>query len=69
MTEAKWKFGVGGLWGGAVYDFVKSHCVSIIASRPNGTLDIGVMSDLFVRVDEHKQDSNEAFTTGAAYTR
>lgn len=37
-------------------------CVYIIASRPNGTLYIGVTSDLFGRVQIHKQDLIEGFT-------
>ena len=42
--------------------FEKSPCVYIVASRPNGTLYIGVTSDLHGRISEHKQDLFEGFT-------
>jgi putative endonuclease len=41
---------------------VKSPCVYILASARNGTLYIGVTSDLFQRVALHKQDLIEGFT-------
>jgi len=41
----------------------KEPCVYILASRPNGTLYIGVTSDLFGRVQLHKQDLIEGFTS------
>ncbi len=41
---------------------VKSPCVYILASARNGTLYIGVTSDLPQRVGLHKQDLIEGFT-------
>jgi putative endonuclease len=41
---------------------VKNPCVYILASRRNGTLYIGVTSDLPQRVALHKQDLIEGFT-------
>jgi putative endonuclease len=40
----------------------RSPCVYILASRRNGTLYIGVTSDLFKRIGLHKQDLIEGFT-------
>jgi putative endonuclease len=40
----------------------KQPCVYILASKRNGTLYIGVTSDLFGRVVIHKQDLIEGFT-------
>src|SRR5262245_59235917 len=40
----------------------KNPCVYILASRRNGTLYIGVTSDLAQRVTLHKQDLIEGFT-------
>ena len=37
-------------------------CVYILASKPNGTLYIGVTSNLVQRVWEHKNDFTEGFT-------
>ncbi len=37
-------------------------CVYILASKPKGTLYIGVTSDLVKRVWEHKNDLAEGFT-------
>jgi putative endonuclease len=40
----------------------KCPCVYILASARNGTLYIGVTSDLFQRITLHKQDLIEGFT-------
>lgn len=45
-----------------MHDFDKTPCVYILASRRNGTLYIGVTSDLHSRISEHKQDLMEGFT-------
>ena len=41
---------------------MKNPCVYILASKRNGTLYIGVTSDLAQRVSLHKQDLIEGFT-------
>ena len=41
---------------------MKAPCVYILASRPNGTLYVGVTSDIARRVWEHKSDVVEGFT-------
>ena len=41
---------------------LRQHCVYILASRRNGTLYVGVTSDLVKRVWEHKSDIVEGFT-------
>jgi putative endonuclease len=40
----------------------KQPCVYILASKRNGTIYIGVTSNLFIRVGNHKQDLIEGFT-------
>jgi len=41
---------------------MKLPCVYIVASRRNGTLYVGVTSDLLKRVWQHKNDLAEGFT-------
>jgi putative endonuclease len=40
----------------------KNPAIYILASRRNGTLYIGVTSDLIARISEHKQDLIDGFT-------
>ena len=41
---------------------MKKPCVYMLASRPNGTLYIGVTSNLIQRIWQHKQGLAEGFT-------
>ena len=41
----------------------KSPCVSILASRKHGTLYIGVTSNLAQRLEAHRSDAVEGFTS------
>ena len=41
----------------------KAPCVYILASRRNGTLYVGVTSNLLRRIWEHKADSIDGFTS------
>jgi len=40
----------------------KQPCVYILASQRNGTLYVGVTSDLVKRIWEHKNDTTDGFT-------
>jgi putative endonuclease len=53
-----------GLKGLNTFIFMKDKvpCVYILASQKNGTLYVGVTSDLAKRVSEHKNESVESFT-------
>jgi predicted GIY-YIG superfamily endonuclease len=42
---------------------MKSPCVYIMANRRNGTLYVGVTSDLARRAFEHRTGANDGFTT------
>jgi putative endonuclease len=46
----------------AVVMYVKDPAIYILASKRNGTLYVGVTSDLAGRVSEHKQDLVDGFT-------
>ena len=48
---------------------MKLYYVYIMASKKNGTLYIGVTSDLLRRVDEHKRKVNKGFTSKYDVTR
>ena len=41
----------------------KNFCVYLLASRPNGTLYVGVTSDLIKRVWQHKSGTIDGFTS------
>jgi len=41
---------------------MKNYYVYILASKRNGTLYIGVTSNLLKRIDEHKKEAVEGFT-------
>ena len=41
----------------------RSYFVYLLASRPNGTLYVGVTNDLRERIWQHKQDLVEGFTS------
>jgi putative endonuclease len=41
---------------------MKAFCVYIMASQRNGTLYVGVTSDLVKRIWEHRQDAVKGFT-------
>ncbi|MGE5512737.1 MAG: GIY-YIG nuclease family protein [Bacteroidota bacterium] len=48
---------------------MKDPCVYILASRRNGTLYVGVTSDLHGRMAEHKQGLLDSFTKKYGVTR
>jgi len=41
----------------------KSPCVYLLASKRNGTLYVGVTSDLILRIAQHRDGSLKGFTT------
>ena len=45
-----------------MWDGEKAPCVYMLANRRNGTIYVGVTSDLLARIAEHKQDLIEWFT-------
>ncbi len=47
----------------------KTPCVYILASQPNGTLYIGVTSDLHARMAQHTQKLIPGFTEQSAVTQ
>ena len=42
--------------------FERTPCVYILASRRNGTLYIGITSDLIGRIHQHRNEAAEGFT-------
>ena len=46
-----------------MYKTIHQYYVYILASKKNGTLYIGVTNDLEVRVLQHRQKTNEGFTS------
>ena len=48
---------------------MKQPCIYILTSKRNGTLYIGVTSDLYDRMADHKQGLIEGFTKKHAVTR
>jgi putative endonuclease len=48
---------------------MKDPCCYIMASQRNGTLYVGVTSDLMCRVDQHRQGSIPGFTRDKSVKR
>ncbi len=48
---------------------MKSPCVYLLASQRNGTLYVGVTSDLVKRIHQHRTDAVEGFTSKYAVHR
>jgi putative endonuclease len=46
-----------------MYKTIHQYYIYILASKKNGTLYIGVTNDLEARVRQHKEKSNEGFTS------
>jgi putative endonuclease len=46
----------------AIVPGVRRLCVYILASKPNGTLYVGLTSDIVRRTWEHKSDAVDGFT-------
>ena len=49
--------------------FERNPCVYILASRPYGTLYVGVTSDLIARLDQHRNGTVPGFTKRYAVNR
>ncbi len=48
--------------GAGVASGMKQPCVYILASKPNGTLYVGVTSNLAQRIEAHRADAADGFT-------
>ena len=55
--------------GAGIHGTMKNYYVYILASKHNGTLYIGVTSNLARRVYEHKNNLIDGFTKKTMYTR
>jgi putative endonuclease len=62
MAVVRWRECLVALFGAVAKRMRKDPCVYILASGRNGTLYIGVTSDVVGRVSLHKQDLIDGFT-------